>query len=359
MKSVLRKLSYSLGTLLLAGIVSCSEPSFTVKGDIEGADNVSVLLEKSDFHGRWVVIDSTRTNSSGRFSLSRPAPGSPEIFRLELNGRYVYLPVDSTETITVSTSATAFDTGFTLSGTPQAERMERFEKDLIALPANVSSDSLDAFKRRVYMDYLREGNGSIVSYYVLTKTLGNRFLFDPVDDYKYYAAVATSFRHFRPDDPHTALLEQTTLDAMRRHNVATGKQQVLEGTEVVLIDMELPNENGDNVSLSSVAGQGRPTVLVFSLMNEPESPAINARLRNLHNHSNLNIYQVSVDADQYAWREAARNLPWTTVFEPAGLQSRSLMEYNVSQLPAFFIYNSKGELTDRAADLDELQRKLR
>ncbi|MDE7188576.1 MAG: peroxiredoxin family protein, partial [Muribaculaceae bacterium] len=357
MKSISHILSYSLSAMLLAGMVSCSKPSFTVKGDIKGADNVSVLLEKPDFHGRWIVIDSTRTSSSGSFSLSRPAPGSPEIFRLDLDGRYVYLPVDSTETITVNTSLDAFDTAFSLSGTPQAERMERFEKDLIALPANVSPDSLAAFKRRVYMEYLREANGSIVSYYVLTKTLGDHFLFDPVKDYKYYAAVATSFRHFRPNDPHTTLLEQTTLEAMRRHNVNLGRQQVLEGSEIALLDMDIPDEDGKNVSLSSVASQGRPTVLVFSFMNEPESPAINARLRNIHNRGGINIYQVSVDVDQYAWRDAARNLPWTTVFEPAGLQSNSLTEYNVSQLPAFFIYNSKGELTDRAADLDELQRK--
>ncbi len=50
------------------------------------------------------------------------------------------------------------------------------------------------------MDYIRDGQGSIVSYYVLTKTHGGKALFDPEDpsDTKYYAAVATQFQEFRP-----------------------------------------------------------------------------------------------------------------------------------------------------------------
>ena len=35
-------------------------------------------------------------------------------------------------------------------------------------------DSVTSFKRRAYMDYIRDGQGSIVSYYVLTKTHGGK-----------------------------------------------------------------------------------------------------------------------------------------------------------------------------------------
>lgn len=92
----------SIAACVLA--TSCGEPNFKIKGEIYGADNQPVLLEKSDFHGRWVVVDSTRTSSSGNFSISRPAPAAPEIFRLDLNGKFIYLPIDSIETLHVETS---------------------------------------------------------------------------------------------------------------------------------------------------------------------------------------------------------------------------------------------------------------
>lgn len=341
--------------VLLTGS-ACTGPQFTVKGDIEGADKGSVVLEKSDFGGRWVAVDSTRTDGSGHFEMHRPAPASPEIFRLAYGGRYVYLPVDSTETITVTAAGADFDTSFTLSGSAQAEALERFDKDVAALPADCPADSLAAFKRRVYTEYLRDAQGSIVSYYVLTKTRGGAFLFDPEADYKYYAAVATAFDHYRPDDPHTALLKQTSVEGMRRRNTALGRRQVLQGEEITMIDITLPDEHGRQVSLSDIAGHGKRTVLVFSLMNEPQSPAINARLAELHKRG-VEIYQVSVDTDQYAWRDAAANLPWTTVFDPSG--TGTLAKYNVSVLPAYFIYSPSGDLTDRAADLDDLSLKLR
>ena len=56
---------------LLSG---CGEPSFKIKGEIYGAEDKSLVLEKSDFYGRWVAIDSTRVSSNGNFSISRPAP---------------------------------------------------------------------------------------------------------------------------------------------------------------------------------------------------------------------------------------------------------------------------------------------
>lgn len=120
--------------VLALSLCGCGEARFKINGDIAGADNKSIVLEKSDFHGRWIPIDSARTSSSGSFSISRPAPAAPEIFRLELEGKYIYLPIDSAETVNVESSLASFGTEFSLSGTPKAEMLERFEKDVMALP---------------------------------------------------------------------------------------------------------------------------------------------------------------------------------------------------------------------------------
>ncbi len=355
---------FNLSLILIAGsaiLSACSEPKFKVGGEIEGGEGESLLLEKSDFHGRWIPLDSVKVSSSGKFSLESDAPASPEIYRLSLGDRFIYFPVDSVEKLTIKTSASGFGSDFTVTGTSQAEKLAEFEKEL--MKQNVSdSIGLAEFKRGVYNKYLKDARGSILSYYVLTKIVGGKPLYNPLDrtDAKYYAAVATSFQEFKPADPHTQMLKQVSIDAMQRKNSAEGKKMVLEASELSLIDIELPDETGKKVKLSDIAKQGKPTVVIFGMMNQPESPAFNVALSEYYSQlgGRVNFYHISLDADQYTWRDAARNLPWTTVFDQSGQTSDALVKYNVSTLPAFFIYNSAGSLSDRGEDLQDLKKKL-
>ena len=349
-----------LGLTIAAILTGCGEAEFKIKGEIDGADNQALLLEKSDFHGRWVIVDSTRTSSDGSFSISRPAPAAPEIFRLALDDRYIYLPIDSVETVTVNSSLKDYGREYTLSGTPKAEAMARFEKDVMALPDNISADSLNSFKRKVYTEYMGNAQGSIVSYYILTKLIGNKPLFDPNSDtdYRYFAAVATGFHELRPNDPRTRLLEQTSMDAIRRRNTAKGNRVEIQATEISVIDIDLPDEEGKNRKLSDYTGKGKPVVVMFTALTHPDAPAANAELSKIYNSRPMEVYQVSLDPDQYAWRDAARNLPWITVYDNAGQYSDAAVKYNVSTMPVYFLYDSAGELRARANTTEELRKEL-
>ncbi len=350
--------------ITLPGILlsSCGEDKFKIKGTIEGEKSAdrSIILEKSDFGGRWIAVDSTRTNSKGNFTLSRVAPAYPEVFRIGLDGEYIYLPVDSVETLEVTAKATDFAKSFKLTGTLQAEAMGKFEKELIALPGD--GESLKEFKRKIFTEYMAPWQGRLISYYVLTKVRDGKPLFDPssTEDIKYFAAVANGFRYAHPDDPRTAMLEKTATDGMRQRNTDRGIRRVIEADETQVIDITLPNENGEEISLSSMVGGGVPTILIFSLMNHPDSPALNRELNQIYTSKggNIRFYHVSLDDDQFAWREGAKNLPWTTVYDADGSGSRSLVVYNVSTLPTFFIYNAQGNLTSRADNLEDLRSKL-
>ena len=72
----------------------------------------------------------------------------------------------------------------------------------------------------------------------------------------------------------------------------------------------------------------------------------------------MEIYNVSLDPDRYAWRDAAANLPWTTVYDPEGEYSTTARNYNVTELPAFFVYSPEGELVARASNFEELNAML-
>lgn len=350
---------FALMAALAAVASSCGDAEFKVSGEVYGGEGKTVILEKSDFYGRWIPVDSTHIGNNGQFSIKSDAPASPDIYRLALGDRFIYFPVDSIESLKVTSDAADFGVKFSLEGTPQAERMAQFEKSLQKLDMSVP-DSVESFKRRAYMEYIRDGKGSIVSYYVLTKTLGGKSLFNPEDpsDAKYYAAVATQFQEFRPSDPHGPILRDVSLQAMKNRNRSQGKRMVIEASETKVLDIELQNEKGENTKLSDIIGKGKRVVVAFAMMNLPESPDFNRRLSEIRSSKGVEIYHISFDTDHYAWRDAARNLPWITVIDPGGMSSDALVRYNVGSLPAFFIYDAGGELVDRASDLKELSKKL-
>lgn len=340
--------------LALAAVVlaDCGEKKFKVEGDIAGADDASVVVEKADASGKWVAIDSTRTSGSGKFSISIAAPAAPEIYRLDFGGSYIYFPVDSVETVSVKSSARAFATDFSLSGSKNAEAMARFDKGVNALPQNADAATLDAFKRQVFNDIIRPMSSSVVSYYVLTKTRDGRPLFDPKnpEDAKYYGAVATAYEQYKPDDPRTAMLKEITLGAMRNAASAKGKKTVLRAQEVKFFDAAFPDAAGNVRKLSDVVGKGRPVLLVFTVMGDQNSPAYNAEIRKIHDAGRADIYMIGLDPDIYVWRRAVANLPWTNVYATEADAGEILRNYNVTTLPVAFVIDAAGNLTQRADD---------
>ena len=110
--------------LLLA---SCAgNGTFSISGNIEGADNQPVLLENS-INGYWVPIDSTRTDGDGDFKIKHQSPDVPQVYRLTVNDRSVYFPVDSLDDITIKATLANFATDYSLTGSDNAENMARID----------------------------------------------------------------------------------------------------------------------------------------------------------------------------------------------------------------------------------------
>lgn len=355
--TLFRAATWTLAVVCLLLPACKKTATFTIEGKIAGADNELLLLEKPDFSGRWITIDSVRTQADGDFKLQNEAPAVSEVFRLRLGDRFIYIPIDSVETVRLTSTAKTYGTDFTLEGSEQASRMAQFEKEAAAAVASKTIQDPD-FKRGIYQKYIHDTKATILSYFILTRTFNDYPLFNPENDQdlKYITAVATAYSQYAPNDPRTKMLEQIALSGLRAKNSRSSNPKAIVAQELKLIDIELPDETNTPRKLSTIASGGKPTLLVFSVLTHKNSPEFNIELAKLANTRGLNIYNVSMDPDRYQWRDAAVNLPWTTVYE--GESSASAAQYNVSALPTFFIINAKGELADRASDFDELRIKL-
>lgn len=348
-------------TALVAAVAlstSCGDKNdHGLKGNIKDAKEDSyAVLEATNEFGFWYGVDSAKIDSKGDFFIPYKAPSSPELYRVRYGDRYVYLPIDSTEILTLTASAASFDNGFTLSGSPQAERLTRFEREARRVEALADNDSTEAFKRRVYTDFLEKGKGDMLSYYILTRSFGNGHLIEYTDPI--YTAVANLFQTFRPDDPHTAALVERAKEGVAERRKAKGRRNVVEAPEIAIIDMELPDLKGTNHKLSDNVGKGKPTILVFTSIAAPDNAALTRTLRSIYEEGAANVYEVCYDTDHLVLANGTKGLPWTVVRDTDGLDSQILLKYNVGALPTMFIYDSRGELSQRASSPEELRKLL-
>ena len=69
----------------------------------------------------------------------------------------------------------------------------------------------------------------------------------------------------------------------------------------------------------------------------------------------LEIYQVSLDANEHLWKQRCEALPWVSVYCEEGLESDMLRLYNVGHLPCFFLIDRNCDLQARQEDIADLE----
>lgn len=346
-------------TLSLA-MAGCSQKNeWTVDGVIDGAAGRTMWLEASS-NGSWYKIDSISLPASGGFKFTRPAAGFPDIYRLRLDDKSLYFPVDSIETVTVMAKADAFDSDFTLKGSPQAEMMMDVERKLYEavsrLGLNATGDSL--LKREIGTRLLDDPAG-IVSYYVINKRIGGTALFDPSNkrDLSIIGAVANAYSRERPNDPRTAWLSNLYVSNFASRRPSVPRDTVVAG-EIGFFDIELYDSEGNKRSLKDEFEGGGPVILNFTVYSAESSPAYNAMLNSVYEKyrdRGLRIYQVSIDNDEFAWRQSAKNIPWTAVYNSAHDGEEYLLKYNVSAVPTTFVIGRDHEIKQRVEDITKLE----
>ena len=357
MMRIISKIFFALIFMSTLCLTSCRDSNkWTVDGQIEGAEGQTMLVEACD-NGRWYPIDSVTLNSSGQFKVEHEAAPYPDIYRLRLGDKTLYFPIDSVETVTVIARADAFDTDFTLEGSPSATRLMEVERQLMSALAASKSAGLDGdtILKRELGRILLGDPASIVSYYIINKRIGEVSLFNPSNkgDLRLIGAVANAYDQFRPNDPRTAYLRNLYLS---NRKVGAADADTIYAQEINSFEIMLFDNHGKEQSLHALAEAGRPVVLNFTSYAAEQSPAFNRELNRVYTkyHSKgLEIYQVSLDEDEYQWRQAAANLPWITVYNPQS-NARILLNYNVTEIPATFVINAKGELVERVEDITAL-----
>lgn len=346
-------------------LASCSDKKWHAEGTVAGGADKDLVLEAPNGYGGWYPVDTVTVGSDNGFSIKGEPAGHPEIYRLTLGGESVYFPIDSLEGIEITADASAFGSSYTLSGSESAEKMQMVN-DAIAKVVKEQGEQAVAYdpelKRLLAETILRDPAG-IVAYYTIFRRVGNTQLFNPAEktDLRMIGAVANAFAHNRPDDPRTAFLTRLYISS-RKSNGQFNPTDTIVAQQIRLPEIALLDKDGKRRSLADVTSQGNVVVLNFTAYAAEASPAFNlelAKIYDAHKAEGLEIYQVSVDDDEFLWKQAARNLPWITVYNSPKNGAETLLKYNVGRIPAIFVINRQGELVERVPDIASLDTTVR
>lgn len=378
----MKKIVYLLFALVLIGMSACdNEPKFKVQGNVTGAEDKTLYLEASSLAG-IVVMDSTELGSGGRFSFAGARPESPEFYRLRLGRQVINFAVDSTETVTVKADAEKFDTDYAIEGSEnnlkikelvllQAELQQQVDKlAQSGLPAGIAQDRLAAlmadYKNKVKRGYILVAPNQSYAYFALFQTLNGFMIFDPLankEDVKCFAAVATSLNNLYPHADRSRNLYNMVIKGMK--NTREPREEIVEidpsiVKEADIVDIELKDIQGKVRRLTDL--KGKVVLIDFTTYNNTLSPAHNLALRELYDKYNakgLEVYQISLDANEHFWKTSADNLPWICVRDAAGPYSSYVSIYGVNNLPAAFLVGRDNVLKLRVESFDTLEDEIK
>lgn len=348
--------------IMIICLLACSKSSgWSVEGTVDGAADSTIYIEMSNYEN-WYVVDSVRTDANGNFSYSAlEGMSQPEIVRLRMGGKYIYLPVDSIETVTVNTTAKSFDRGYKLAGNSYAAPFVKVDSLISStVDAKGSAQALldnnlkDALNLMVNRD-----TTCLVSFYIVNKNIDGKPLYSPASrrDVAVIGNAANNYARLRPNDTHADYLAQWFATLRRELNSDKGVQMeaTLSGRPNVMIVRY--DAKGTAHDFDKVVNRGTGvTVLNFTRYDGPNSQANTVALNELYESQKANgleIYQIAFDPSEAEWKQSAANMPWIAVWNAPTDGYDMLVAYNVDPVngnPVSFVFNRAGEIVARVTD---------
>ena len=371
-----------VASMLLLSSCNSKGKSFSVNGEIASAEGQVLYLEHRGLGG-LEIVDSLKLKENGKFSFKEKAPENPEFYQLRLGEQIIVFAVDSIEKLQLNANASDLYNTYEIEPAILNQQikkvmdMQRAAKNdissLIAKHDNKEIEDIDLMEQvdsvltvyKTFASNLILGNpSSAAAYYAVFQKIDDYLIFDPYEkkDYPMFAAVATSWNRFYPDAPRTKHLYEFTMNALR-----VRKQQQQQGdllnnitvTESQLPDISLLNVKGQKASLSSL--KGSIVLLDFTAYKTDFSLQHNETIKRVYEKyksNGMTVYQISFDSDAHFWKNVSAELPWTTVYDPASVNSDLLRSYNVRELPTAYILNKEGDMVRRVEDFGKLDQYI-
>lgn len=384
-----RSVLLTISVVLLIFWGCSKEHKAKVKGQLEKGKGQMLYLNKLLVNGAE-KLDSVKLKGNGQFSFSVELE-QPEFYQLALSdSRFINLLLKPGEQVAVRGSAKNLQ-NYHLEGSEGSAKIKELEGEFIYTRKQlkqIAKEFEEAQKtddqeyvaqlQQEYMDVIETQRDSSIHFVMRNlnslasimalyqKYEDGTFVLYKNRDLQYIKLVSDTLSKYYPNSEHVKALsadKDRLMDAYYRAEAQAKLSKMMEDNEVTVSnfpDIRLPNPEGDTLALSEM--DGKYVLLNFwATWNENSVKQNTAlkRLYDLYHSKGFDIYQVSLDSDQEAWKKAIDfyELDWKHVNDQRGRAALSARLYNVQKLPSSFLFYD-GEIIMRDVTIGQLQNKL-
>ena len=375
-----------IAMVAMTSLNSCSNKKFNISGTINGANDSTLYFENMSLNGP-VIVDSVILSKDGTFSFSGAQPTAPEFYRLRMGNQIINVAIDSTENIKITADYPTMSAQYEVEGSEECKKIKEISLLQMNLQAQINAIANDlslnyeatqdsvmnlvnTYKEYIKSNYIFQAPMVASSYFALFQTVAmgynNVLVFNPrtnENDVKVFAAVATSWDTYYPEAERGLNLHNIALEGMKNVRILQAKRNAVIDpnivTEAGVIEIALQDNKGVIRRLTEL--KGNVVLLDFHLFASSGSTERIMSLRNLYNKFHdrgLEIYQVSIDSDEHFWKTQTAALPWISVRDPQGANSPLMRQYNLLDIPSYFLITRDNVLDKRDVQIKNLEAEI-
>ena len=368
MKTVKKVLLMLISTLLF----SCSSSEVTINGKFAGIKNQKIIIEKMTPNS-VVFVDSIRTDESGEFDMNYKFENNDPVFlRISHKNDFITLVAHPGEKIELN-SILNLSNNYTITGSKDSELIKGLNTSLSRTYDKVKQltkeynntfnrEQKTAISDKITELYIKQKQENIKFLVLNSKSLASIIslyqimpngisIFGDKTDLQYFKLISDSLSTVYPSSPYITSLKSTIKEHENRedfNNII--HNAIINENTIGYPDVALPDQTGTTKLLSELAG--KVILLIFWSPQQQSSIFLNRDLKDIYSvyeKKGLEIYQVTLDSNVSQWISIvqSQNLPWISVNDPNGLNSKYIKTYNIQSLPSSYIIDRKGDLVGK------------
>lgn len=363
----------SLILLILLVIVSCNNTQDTViTGHYPGTTDNYLYVNSVNLR-EPVFIDSVKINNRGKFRI-KIETDEPAFYTIGFsNDEFITVLAEPGDNINLEFRGQRLQNDYIVSGSEESEKVRMLDNELgrtiIVLDSLINeyqeaveegnnTEKASAIEeeytrildeqRKFNIAFILDNLGKLSTIKAVYQKINeNTYVLYRQRDLQYLKLVTDSLGKYYPGISLTRTLRENLEDELNQMYIRNITAAAEQSTPVTL-DANLEDINGNRVRLSDLF-RDNYVLLTFWSAESKECIANNLFLKQmyqLYHNRGFEIYQVNIDSDESLWKRSVNfdELPWISVREDDASNPITARKFNVSSLPANYLFDKNGEI---------------